>query len=43
MLAASPKPGSRVRLSGFDYVVFAGALVNAVVVAYLVGYWVLAG
>ena len=43
MLAASLKPGSRVRLSGFDYLVLAGAAVNVAVVGYLIGYWVLAG
>ena len=27
------------RLTGFDYFVFAGALMNILVVAYLAGYW----
>lgn len=31
------------RLTGFDYFVFAGALVNILVVVYLTGYWVLYG
>lgn len=29
------------RLTGFDYFVFAGALMNILVVVYLVGYWLL--
>jgi len=43
MLEAGPKSASRVRLSGFDYFVLAGAAVNLVVIGYLIGYWVLAG
>ncbi len=31
------------RLNGFDYFVLAGAAVNLVVVAILVGYWLIAG
>lgn len=31
------------QLTGFDYFVFAGALVNILVVVYLVGYWLLYG
>jgi hypothetical protein len=33
----------RVRLSGFDYFVLSGAMVNVLVIAYLIGYWLLAG
>ncbi|MFZ2653079.1 MAG: hypothetical protein WA210_23600 [Burkholderiaceae bacterium] len=43
MPAASLKPESRVRFSGFDRFVLAGAAVNLLVVAYLVGYWLFAG
>ena len=38
--AARPR---RVRLNGFDLVVMAGGLVNATVVALLVGYWLVHG
>jgi hypothetical protein len=31
------------RLTGFDYFVFAGALVNIFVVFYLTGYWLIYG
>ena len=31
------------RFSGFDYFVFAGALVNILVVVYLTSYWLLHG
>ena len=31
-----------VRLSGFDYFVLAGAAVNLLVIASLIGYWLLA-
>lgn len=31
------------RLTGFDYFVFAGALVNLFVVIYLAGYWLIYG
>ena len=31
------------RLTGFDYFVLAGALVNLLVVVYLVGYWLIHG
>ena len=31
------------RLTGFDYFVFAGALVNIFVVVYLLGYWLIHG
>ena len=34
---------SRVRLSGFDYFVLAGAAVNLLVVGFLIGYWLFAG
>lgn len=34
---------SRRQLGGFDYFVLAGALVNALVIACLVGFWLLAG
>jgi len=43
MLAASLQRVLGVRLTGFDYLVLAGAAVNLVVVGYLIGYWVLAG
>lgn len=33
----------RRRLGGFDYVVLAGAAVNALVIGCLVGFWLLAG
>jgi len=42
MLAASLKRISRIRLSGFDCFVLAGAAVNVAVVGYLIGYWLLA-
>ena len=31
------------QLTGFDYFVFAGALVNILVVFYLTGYWLIYG
>lgn len=31
------------QLTGFDYFVFAGALVNILVVGYLTGYWLIYG
>lgn len=31
------------RLTGFDYFVFAGALMNIIVVVYLLGYWLVHG
>ncbi len=34
---------SRLRLSGFDYFVLAGAAVNLLVIGYLIGYWLFAG
>jgi len=43
MPAASLNCASRVRLSGFDYFVFAGAAVNLLVISYLIGHWLLAG
>lgn len=43
MPAAGLIRASRIRLSGFDYVVLAGAVVNLLVVGYLIGYWLLAG
>lgn len=43
MPAASLKSASRVRFSGFDYFVLAGAAVNLLVVGYLIGYWLFAG
>lgn len=43
MPAASLGSVSRVRLSGFDCFVFAGAAVNMLVIGYLIGYWLLAG
>lgn len=43
MSAASLIRASLVRLSGFDYFVFAGAAVNLLVVGYLIGHWLLAG
>lgn len=43
MITARLGRESRVRLSGFDYLVLAGAGVNVVVVGYLIGYWLLAG
>jgi len=30
-------------ISGFDYFVLAGGLVNALVITYMVGYWLLYG
>lgn len=32
-------PSWRNRLSGFDFFVLAGAAVNLMVIAYLIGYW----
>lgn len=43
MSAASRNRVSRIRLSGFDYFVLAGAAVNLLVIGYLIGYWLLAG
>jgi hypothetical protein len=43
MSAASLKRASRVRLSGFDCIVFSGAAVNVLVIGYLIGHWLLAG
>ena len=43
MPATSLKHALRVRLSGFDYFVFAGAAVNVLVIGYLIGHWLLAG
>jgi hypothetical protein len=43
MPEASLSRASRVRLSGFDYFVFAGAAVNVLVIGYLIGHWLLAG
>ena len=37
------KQKSRVRLNGFDYFALADAMVNVLVISYLVGYWLLAG
>lgn len=34
---------TRSRLSGFDYFVLAGALVNLLVIGMLVGYWLISG
>ncbi len=30
-----------IKLSGFDYFVLAGALINMLVIGFLVGYWLL--
>jgi hypothetical protein len=30
-----------INLNGFDYFVFAGALINILVIGFLVGYWLL--
>ena len=43
MHMASLIRSSRIRLSGFDYFVLAGAAVNLLVVGYLIGYWLFAG
>jgi hypothetical protein len=43
MPEASQSCALRVRLSGFDYLVFAGGAVNVLVIAYLIGHWLLAG
>lgn len=43
MPAASFNRALRVRLSGFDYFLFAGAAVNVLVIGYLIGHWLLAG
>jgi len=43
MLAESIDRESRIRLSGFDYLVLAGAAVNVAVIGYLIGFWLLAG
>ena len=37
------KQKSRFRLNGFDYFVLSGAIVNLLVIVYLVAYWLLAG
>jgi hypothetical protein len=42
MPAARLNRVTRVRLSGFDYFVLAGAAVNLLVIASLIGYWLLA-
>ena len=42
MPEASLSSASRVRLSGFDYFVFAGAAVNVLVIGYLIVHWLLA-
>ena len=34
---------SRLRLSGFDYFVLTGAVVNMLVIVFLTGYWLFAG
>ena len=36
------KQKPRIRLNGFDYFVLTGAIVNLVVIVYLVGYWLFA-
>lgn len=33
------KQKPRIRLNGFDYFVLSGAIVNVLVIAYLIGYW----
>jgi hypothetical protein len=43
MSEASLSRVPRFRLSGFDYVVLAGATVNLLVIGYLIGHWLLAG
>lgn len=43
MPEASINGASRGGLSGFDYVVLAGAAVNLLVIGYLIGYWLLGG
>lgn len=43
MRAAGLSRVTRVRLSGFDYFVLAGAAVNLLVIGYLIGYWLRAG
>ena len=43
MPVASLNRALPVRLSGFDYFVFAGAAVNVLVIGYLIGHWLLAG
>ncbi len=42
MSAISFKPKFRVRLGVFDYFVLSGAIVNVLVITYLVGYWLFA-
>ena len=34
---------TRIPFNGFDFFVLAGAMVNVLVVCYLVGYWLFAG
>ena len=34
---------TRISLDGFDYFILAGAMVNLVVICYLVGYWLFKG
>lgn len=34
---------TRTRLSGFDYFVLAGALVNLLVIGLLIGFWLISG
>ena len=41
-LRTQPRAARR-RLGGFDYFVLAGATVNALVIASLVGFWLIAG
>ena len=36
------KRKTRIRLNGFDYFVLSGAIVNVLVIAYLIGYWLFA-
>lgn len=42
MPAISLKQKLRVRLGVFDYFVLSGAIVNVLVIAYLIGYWLFA-
>ena len=43
MPAESLAPALRARLSGFDWLVFSGAAVNLLVIAYVIGHWLLEG
>lgn len=36
------KRKSRIRLNGFDYFVLSGAIVNVLVIGFLIGYWLFA-